>query len=350
MNNTIVEQFQQLILWAMLAACGCVAAFLGVGLAVGNSGTIYSAGVVAGYLALLIGARTLLAQGRLGVTTLLVSGGLVAVALLLTILQPLLWMSYALAPLLAAAVLLQFAPRIPITPALIAFGLATTVIAIVGELASPAALRPDLSIQILRLISLSATVGFVLYLLHQFRMRLLASLDEVQASNTELATRNGALADQNLQLEQQMARSAQLVSQVAALESPVTTLADGVLFAPVVGYLTAERSAALRARLLDHVHSERARWVLVDLQGVPQIDTNGAGELSATFHAVRLLGAKICLCGITASVATVLTQLGIAFSDVLTARSPQEAFQLISADQQIGLGTVHGHANGQPHR
>jgi rsbT co-antagonist protein RsbR len=349
MKNTVIEQFQQLILWALMASAGCAAAFLGIGIMVGNSGTIYSAVVVVSYLVLLLIARSVLAQSRLGGATLLVSGGLVAAALLLTILQPLLWMSYALAPLLAAAVLLQFAPRIPITAALIAFGMATTGIAVIGELTSPLALRPELSIQILRLLSLSATVGFVLYLLHQFRVRLFASLDAVQASNTELATRNEALAEQNLQLEQQMARGAQLLSQVAALESPVTTLADGVLFAPVVGHLTAERSEALRARLLERVHTARARWVLIDLQGVPQMDTSGAGELSATFHAVRLLGAKICLCGITASVASVLTQLGVAFSDVLTARSPQEAFQIIGADQQLGLSVGHGHANGQIH-
>lgn len=330
MSNTANEHFQRLIFWASLATAGSVATFLAIGVVVSNVMIIASAGVVAAYFMLLVGARTLLNQNQNGAAALLVSGGLVATVLVLAFLQPLLWVSYALAPILAAAVLLQFEPRIAITPALVAFGLATTIIAVIGEFVGPAALRPDLSIQMLRLISLSITVGFVLYLLYQLRTRLLNSLGAVQASNDQLATRNAALAEQNLKLERQMERDAQLVSQVAALESPVSSLADGVLFAPLVGTLTVERSTALRARLLEHVHTTRARWVLIDLQGVPQLDRSGVGELSATFHALRLLGAEVCLCGITATVATVLAQLESSFEGVRTARSPQEAFHLIS--------------------
>lgn len=350
MNARTTERFGQLLFWAILAAAGCFLAFLGAGLISGDLGTLYSAVPVGIYAGVLIYARRLGAAGRLGAASLLVSVTLVVVALVLAALQPLLWVDYALVPLLAAAVLLQFAPRIPITPALLACGLTTAMIAAVGELLTPLVQRPEPLVQILRVSSLSITAGFILFLLWQFRVRLHASLDEVSSINAQLSAKNIALEQHNETLAKQIARSEQLVAQVTALETPVTTLNEGVLFAPLVGHLSSERTAALQGRLLESVQRARAGWVLVDMQGVPRMDTRVAGELIAAFQAVKLLGTRVCLCGITAPVATVLTQLGISFEGVLTARSPQEAFLLISAEQAAGpraaahLVGANGHA------
>jgi rsbT co-antagonist protein RsbR len=340
MTDRTSENFQFLLFWATLAAGGCFLVFLGVGLAINHPGTLYSAVVVGLYAALLLYVQRIAKAERMGLATLLVSINLVVAAIILALLQPLLWVNYALVPLLAAAVLLQFAPQMQLTPALIACGLATTLIAAIGDFYTPTAMRPPLSIQILRISSLSITVGFVLFLLVQFRMRLLATLDTVHQTNDELTARNEALAEQYEQLQQQMTLSSQLVDQVSALETPITTLADGVLFAPIVGQLTSDRSSKLQTRLLETVYKDRARWVLLDLQGVPQIDTRVATELSATFQSVRLLGARICLCGISATVASVLSQLGIVFDDVVTARSPQEAFLLISDERGDTVGSA----------
>lgn len=329
MTDRMARNFEQLVLWGILAAVGSALVFLGIGLAVGDQGTIYSAAVVGLYVVALLFARGLLRRRDFIRTLFLISAGLVCIVVVLTVLQPLLWMNYALVPLLAAAVILQFAPRMRIAPALVACGAATTVIAIIGELLSPLGLRPDPAIQLLRVFSLSTTIGFLLFLLWQVRIRLYESIDETQATNAELAGRNEHLAEANQRLEREMALSAQLVEQVSALETPVTTLADGVLFAPFVGQLTARRSTDMRERLLERVYRSRARWILIDLQGVPQMDTQVATELGATCQAIRLLGCDVCLCGITATVATVLAQLGVSFGDILTARSPQEAVLLI---------------------
>lgn len=338
MDDRTAERFQQLIFWATLAAAGTALLFMSVGLLVQNTPALYSAGAVGGYAVLLVYARQRAGHGNLGQASLLVSISLVIVALILAVFQPLLWVNYALVPLLAAAVLLQFAPRIPITPALLACGLTTSLIAAVGELQTPLTMRPDPAIQLLRVISLSLTTGFILFLLWQFRMRLHATLDAVSSTNAQLTVQNTALAEQFEQLTQQMARSEQLVAQVTALETPITTLDEGVLFAPLIGHMSSERSLTLQARLLEAVHTARARWVMIDMQGVPQMDTRVAAELIATFQAVRLLGARVCLCGITGSVASVLTQLGINFEGVTTARSPQEAFVLINGERRLELG------------
>jgi anti-anti-sigma regulatory factor len=144
-----------------------------------------------------------------------------------------------------------------------------------------------------------------------------------------------------------MHRSAALVAQVLALETPVTTLDTAVLYAPLVGHLSSERANNLRARLLSTVHERRARWVIVDIQGVPDVDTRIAGELHATFQALTLLGCQVCLCGITAAVAAALTQLELGFEGVQIVRSPQEA--LLHIQRERYLTEAESHSVERPH-
>ncbi|NTV64116.1 MAG: STAS domain-containing protein, partial [Oscillochloris sp.] len=289
-GHTNRAQFQQLLFWAILATCGCTLAFLGVGLATQALGTIVSAGTIAAYFVILLIARAALLRDQQAQAVWLVSLGLVVVALLLTIAQPTLWVSYAVVPLLAAAVVLQYAPRMPVAMALVACGVATAGIAVIGEIQTPSSMRPALSIIVLRIGSMSTTVAFVLFLLWQFRSRLHMTLDMLQTNSDALAVHNATLAESNIQLEQQMRRSALLLEQVLALETPVTTLAPMILYAPVVGHLTQERADNLRARLFESAHGQRALWLIVDIQGVPAMDTRVAGALSETFNGLRLLG------------------------------------------------------------
>ena len=154
--------------------------------------------------------------------------------------------------------------------------------------------------------------------------------------NAELTGRNTALVTANSQLQEQMATSARLVEQVTALETPVTILADGVLFAPIFGHISDHRADQLRAKLLTAAYDLRPRWLIVDVQGVPQIDTQVARALVSIFQAMRLLGCQICLCGISAQVALVISQLGLSFGDVVTVRNPQEALRVTSQALSVG--------------
>lgn len=116
-----------------------------------------------------------------------------------------------------------------------------------------------------------------------------------------------------------------LIDLVATLEVPAVTIADGVLLAPVVGHLDSRRAAGLTDRLLHEVNSSRARLVILDIAGVPAVDTAVAQALLRAIQAVRLLGCDVAITGITASIAATMTQLGISMAGVRTARTPQEA-------------------------
>jgi rsbT co-antagonist protein RsbR len=117
----------------------------------------------------------------------------------------------------------------------------------------------------------------------------------------------------------------QLLALVSALEIPIVTLADGVIFAPIVGSLDSRRAKELTTRLLQATSRQRARLVIIDIAGMTIIDTMVAKSLVDASRAVRLLGCDVTITGISATVASTLIQLGVRLEGVEVARSPQEA-------------------------
>jgi len=134
-----------------------------------------------------------------------------------------------------------------------------------------------------------------------------------------------ALAEANAAQQAQLEEQRRLLALVTTLETPAVSLADGVLFAPVVGHLDTRRSAALTSRLLEAAYDGRAHHVIIDISGVATVDTAVAKTLLDTARALRLLGCRVTLSGISAEVALTLTRQGVGLDDIITVRSPQEA-------------------------
>lgn len=146
-----------------------------------------------------------------------------------------------------------------------------------------------------------------------------------EQSSLQNALHAQELAEANELMETQLEQQQQLLNLVTTLETPTLTLADGVLIAPVVGHIDTRRAEALTERLLADASATRARLVILDIAGVAVMDTSVARALLNTAQALRLLGCKIALSGISAQVALTLTELGVNLSGINTARSPQEA-------------------------
>ena len=134
-----------------------------------------------------------------------------------------------------------------------------------------------------------------------------------------------ALAAANAQQEAQLDQQRQLLDLVTSLETHASPLAEGVLFAPIVGHMDARRAEALTSRLLADAGAQRAQLVILDIAGVSSIDTAVARGLLNTAQALRLLGCAVTISGISAEVAMTLVGLGIGLENVSTARSPREA-------------------------
>jgi rsbT co-antagonist protein RsbR len=147
------------------------------------------------------------------------------------------------------------------------------------------------------------------------------------AARARAEEQSRALAEQSATLDHQLSEQRRLLDLVSTLETPAVSLADGVLLAPVVGALDSRRIQNLTGRLLDAVSSQRAQMVVLDIAGVPAVDTEVAAALVRAVQALRLLGCRVTLTGISAEVAASLTGLGVSLGDVLVARSPQDVLR-----------------------
>lgn len=99
--------------------------------------------------------------------------------------------------------------------------------------------------------------------------------------------------------------------QILELSAPILDLSERVVALPLIGTLDGERAATITERLLGAVVERRARYVLLDLTSVQSVDRACAESLLRIVHAVRLLGARALLTGLTTQAATELAQLDV---------------------------------------
>ncbi|HEY1017192.1 MAG TPA: STAS domain-containing protein [Herpetosiphonaceae bacterium] len=112
-------------------------------------------------------------------------------------------------------------------------------------------------------------------------------------------------------LAEQRAESSRLETLLEEVSTPIAPVYDGILVMPLVGAIDSRRSAAITEQLLAQVSQARASCVIVDITGVPVVDTGVAQHLLQTIGAARLLGAAVVLVGISPEIAQTMVQLGI---------------------------------------
>jgi anti-anti-sigma regulatory factor len=156
---------------------------------------------------------------------------------------------------------------------------------------------------------------------------------QAEAARAESEARAVAIEQQQRELIVQNQRQQELLELVSQLETPAVRIADGVLLAPLVGGIDSRRARKITSRLLELVYERRVNLVIIDVAGVPVIDTAVANALTQTVRALRLLGCQVILTGISSQVALTLTHIGIDLKELDVASSPQEALQRWMAAQ-----------------
>lgn len=119
----------------------------------------------------------------------------------------------------------------------------------------------------------------------------------------------------------------QLRQMLSELATPIIRIWTDMLLVAMIGNIDSQRAQDIAERLLARVSSARAKVVIVDVTGVPMIDTAVGGFLIEMFNAVRLLGAEVILTGIKPEVAHTLVKLGIDFRTVSIARDLEDALR-----------------------
>jgi rsbT co-antagonist protein RsbR len=116
-------------------------------------------------------------------------------------------------------------------------------------------------------------------------------------------------------------RESTIRAQSAALQelsAPIIPIYGGVLVLPLIGAIDTQRATAIMETLLEGVAERNAKVVLLDITGVPVVDTSVAHHLIQAARAVRLLGAEIVLVGIRPEIAQTIVQLGVDLSGIST--------------------------------
>ena len=110
------------------------------------------------------------------------------------------------------------------------------------------------------------------------------------------------------------------------LSTPVVELWDGVLALPLIGTLDSARTQVVMENLLEKIVQTGAGIAIVDITGVPTVDTLVAQHLLKTVAAARLMGADCIISGIRPQIAQTIVHLGVDLGSVITKASLADAF------------------------
>ncbi len=198
-------------------------------------------------------------------------------------------------------------------------------------------LRSLVSVPLVRAGEVVGVLNVAYFSPHRFtpeELRLLQAL----ADQAAVAVANAHMFRQMQRVLQELQETAetqaQLLQLIQELSTPVVPLLEGILLAPLVGSIDSQRGRQILERLMGEVERQRAQVVLVDITGVPVVDTAVAQMLLQAVQAVRLLGGEAVLVGIRPEVAQTLVGLGVNLQGIVTRANLREG--LAYAARRIG--------------
>ncbi|GGJ74843.1 polyvinylalcohol dehydrogenase [Pilimelia anulata] len=115
--------------------------------------------------------------------------------------------------------------------------------------------------------------------------------------------------------------------QLLELSTPVVKLWEGVVAVPLVGTLDSARAQVVMERLLQTLVDTGSPYAIIDITGVPAVDTQVAQHVLKTVVAARLMGADCIISGIRPQIAQTIVALGIEFGDIVTKATLADALR-----------------------
>ncbi|MGH2554587.1 MAG: STAS domain-containing protein [Actinomycetota bacterium] len=125
---------------------------------------------------------------------------------------------------------------------------------------------------------------------------------------------------------------------IRELSTPVLQLRDELLLLPVVGVLDSNRARQMTDQLLQAIRANRAKVVVIDITGVPAVDSMVANHLVQAVEAARLLGAKAILTGLSAEVAQTVVRIGVDLGKVQTTGNLRDG--VLEANRILGYKVI----------
>lgn len=198
----------------------------------------------------------------------------------------------------------------------------------------------------------SETAIFVLSLKRPLFTRLRRELEgdakglfeEVWAA-TELLDKLGLYTTEVYQKARDQVISRQK-DEMLELSTPVVKLWDGILALPLIGTLDSARTQVAMETLLERIVETNSEVAIIDITGVPTVDTLVAQHLMKTVSAARLMGVDCIISGVRPQIAQTIVHLGVALGEIPTRSTLAGAFKLALRKLGIALGAQQAPTNG----
>ena len=123
--------------------------------------------------------------------------------------------------------------------------------------------------------------------------------------------------------------------ELLELSTPVVKLWEGVLALPMIGTLDSQRTQVVMESLLQRIVETGSEIAIIDITGVPTVDTLVAQHLLKTVTAIRLMGADCIISGVRPQIAQTIVHLGLDLQGVVTKANLADALKL--ALQRLGI-------------
>jgi rsbT co-antagonist protein RsbR len=131
--------------------------------------------------------------------------------------------------------------------------------------------------------------------------------------------------------------------ELLELSTPVVVLWEGILALPLIGTLDSARTQVVMESLLQKIVETGAGIAIIDITGVPTVDTLVAQHLLKTVSAARLMGADCIISGIRPQIAQTIVHLGVNLSDVITKSTLADAFAIALRRSRLAITRAETH-------
>jgi rsbT co-antagonist protein RsbR len=125
---------------------------------------------------------------------------------------------------------------------------------------------------------------------------------------------------------------------IRELSTPVLPVREGLLILPIVGVIDPRRARQLTGQLLRGIRTNRAKVVVIDITGVPSVNSTVANHLVLTVEAARLLGARAIVTGLSPEIAQTLVTIGVDLTKMNTVCDLREGIE--EADRLMGFSVT----------
>ncbi|TAL50258.1 MAG: STAS domain-containing protein [Methylovulum sp.] len=201
-----------------------------------------------------------------------------------------------------------------------------------------------------------AYLGMYNFYLRNVANRLFEEYEDVsgKALRVYLSLLKVVFLDIGLAIDTYLNRREQLIGKqqeaMRELPTPVLQVRERLLIIPVVGVLDSYRARQLTEQLLNSISATRAKAVIMDITGVPLVDSKVANHLLQTVSAARLMGATVILTGLSPQIAQALVAIGVDLSQVKTTVDLQSGleeaerllgYRLVPVGEMIGAHQAH---------